>query len=423
VLGDCQKGDFGEAARPPIATGRDFADSGRAGSVLVSTVSDDAHAACRKINLARGLHANAQRPVSALVLTMSISEKTDRLAWVDYAKGICIILVILMHANGGVEKLTGQLTFIDAFIQWAKPFRMPDFFLISGLFLASRINAPWPKYLDTKVLHFAYFYVLWSLIQLVYKDVTLGDSSGIELSRYLTFLYEPASTLWFIYLLMIFFVVTKITLPLPKVLIFVIAAVLEALPIHTGHLVIDEFCSRFVFFFAGNALAPYVFAFASRVAGQKTGVVLGALMVWATVNALCVWNGVAFWPVFSLAFGFAGTAALISTGVLCTRSSFFRAIRYCGENSIVIYLAFTLFMGPARIVLFKLAPGLVPEAVSMLSALAGVAGPLALHWITKGSWFGFLFVRPDWARWRPAHTVAASNSYIQFNPERRLSPR
>ena len=38
---------------------------------------------------------------------------------------------------------------------------MPDFFLISGLFLAARIDRPWPAYLDTKVVHFAYFYVLW----------------------------------------------------------------------------------------------------------------------------------------------------------------------------------------------------------------------------------------------------------------------
>ena len=63
-----------------------------------------------------------------------------RVAWVDAAKGLCILLVVLMHATLGVEKATGTATALNGFIDWAKPFRMPDFFLISGLFLAARID-------------------------------------------------------------------------------------------------------------------------------------------------------------------------------------------------------------------------------------------------------------------------------------------
>ena len=89
----------------------------------------------------------------------------SRLDWVDVAKGVCIVLVVLMHATLGVEKAVGSETSLHAFIDWARPFRMPDFFLISGLFLAARIDRPWRSYLDTKVVHFAYFYVLWLTIQ------------------------------------------------------------------------------------------------------------------------------------------------------------------------------------------------------------------------------------------------------------------
>ena len=97
----------------------------------------------------------------------------SRIAWVDYAKGICIILVVMMHSTLGVEKATGTLTWLHPFIEWAKPFRMPDFFMISGLFLASRINRDWRNYLDSKVLHFAYFYILWVTIQTFIKDFGL----------------------------------------------------------------------------------------------------------------------------------------------------------------------------------------------------------------------------------------------------------
>ena len=65
-----------------------------------------------------------------------------RIDWVDYAKGICIVLVVLMHSTLGVEKAAGSESWLNPFIDWARPFRMPDFFLISGLFLANRIGRP-----------------------------------------------------------------------------------------------------------------------------------------------------------------------------------------------------------------------------------------------------------------------------------------
>ena len=74
-----------------------------------------------------------------------------------------------MHSVLGVEKAAGQTGFMHAFVMFAKPFRMPDFFLISGLFLAVVIDRDWRTYLDRKVVHFAYFYVLWMTIQFGFK--------------------------------------------------------------------------------------------------------------------------------------------------------------------------------------------------------------------------------------------------------------
>jgi Acyltransferase family len=51
---------------------------------------------------------------------------------VDYAKGICIVMVVMMHSVLGVEKAADQTGFMHMFVMFAKPFRMPDFFLISG---------------------------------------------------------------------------------------------------------------------------------------------------------------------------------------------------------------------------------------------------------------------------------------------------
>src|ERR1700693_5027846 len=92
-----------------------------------------------------------------------------RVDWVDYAKGFCIVFVVMMHSTLGVERAPGHGGFMHPVVAFAKPFRMPDFFLISGLFLAQVIDRDWRTYLDRKVVHFVYFYVFCFFIQLVYS--------------------------------------------------------------------------------------------------------------------------------------------------------------------------------------------------------------------------------------------------------------
>ena len=66
-----------------------------------------------------------------------------RVDWVDYAKGICIVMVVMMHSVLGVELAAGQTGFMHHVVEFARPFRMPDFFLISGLFLSRVIDRDW----------------------------------------------------------------------------------------------------------------------------------------------------------------------------------------------------------------------------------------------------------------------------------------
>src|SRR5258705_10613282 len=88
-----------------------------------------------------------------------------RVDWVDYAKGFCIVMVVMMHSTAGVEQAAGQLNWIGHVVAFAKPFRMPDFFLISGLFLARVVDPHSRTYLYRKVMDFFHFYVLMVTIQ------------------------------------------------------------------------------------------------------------------------------------------------------------------------------------------------------------------------------------------------------------------
>ena len=115
---------------------------------------------------------------------------------------------------------------MHALVAFAKPFRMPDFFLISGLFLAVVIDRDWRTYFDRNVVHFAYFYVLWVTIQFGFKAPAFAAEAGWSHVGYLYLesFIEPFGTLWFIYLLPIFFVVVKLTRGLPWIAIWLAGA-------------------------------------------------------------------------------------------------------------------------------------------------------------------------------------------------------
>jgi uncharacterized membrane protein YcfT len=336
----------------------------------------------------------------------------DRIDWVDYAKGICIVMVVMMHSVLGVEAAAGQTGFMHAVVAFAKPFRMPDFFLISGLFLGVVIDRDWRTFLDRKVVHFAYFYLLWVTIQFGFKAPAFAAESSWQHAGYLYLesFIEPFGTLWFIYLLPIFFVVIKLTRKVPPPLILGIACVLEAMHIVTGWTVIDEFCARFVYIYSGYLFANYVFALSNGARARPWAAIAG-LFAWALINAGLVASGVSEWPVISLALGLAGACAIITTGTLLARAHLLNSLRFCGEHSIVIYLAFFLPMAATRTLLLR--SGIIADigTVSLIVTVVGVLGALAIWRVALAARANFLFERPD-AFWiaprKPRSTLQAA---------------
>ena len=99
-------------------------------------------------------------------------------------------------------------------------------------------------------------------------------------------------------------------------------------------------------------------------------------------------------PFFSLALGLIGAAAVATVSSLMALHDVFRPLRYCGRNSIVIYLAFFLPMAATRTLLLK--TGWIADVgtMSVIVTAAGVLGSLALFWAVRGTWANFLFERP-----------------------------
>lgn len=322
-----------------------------------------------------------------------------RVDWVDYAKGFCIVFVVMMHSTLGVEAAAGRDGWLHPLVEFARPFRMPDFFMISGLFLANVIDRPWRQYIDRKVVHFAYFYLLWMTIQFAVKApvIAQGEGAGEVLRLYLVSLIDPFGTLWFIYLLPIFLVFIRLTRRVPVPIIWLLGAALEIAHIETGWMVPDEFAARFVYCYTGYILAKSIFALTARAQAQPWRAA-GGLMGWALVNGALVAAGVAALPFVSLALGLIGAAAVVTISSLMAKSDLFKPLRYCGRNSIVIYLAFFLPMAATRTLLLK--TGVIPDVgtMSVIVTAAGVIGSLALFWAVRNTPARLLFERPQFLK-------------------------
>ena len=275
-----------------------------------------------------------------------------RVDWVDYAKGFCIVFVVMMHSTLGVGQAAGQEGWLHTVVAFAKPFRMPDFFLISGLFLAQVIDRDWRTYLDRKVVHFAYFYVLWMTIQFAVKAPMLAQEHGalglawlyvesfIGAVRYALVHLPPADLLRGHQ--------ARARLRVPPPLVWLVAAALEIAHdrdrLDRDRRVREPLCLLLHRLSLGAAHL--------RAGNGGTGVARGRARgprrLGRCSTALLVFNGLAVLPFVSLGSGLVGAVAVVTISALMAKSDLFKPLRYCGRNSIVIYLAFFLPMAATR---------------------------------------------------------------------------
>ncbi len=332
----------------------------------------------------------------------------DRVAWVDYAKGICIFFVVMLHVTDLVQNHVDEIGWLQRVVEFARPFRMPDFFLIAGLFLPQVIDRPWRLFLDRKVIHFYYFYILWMTVEFALVEVRHAAAGGSGdmpiLIAYLQRLVNPSGALWFIHILPVFFVVTRLTTSVPRWVVWLVAAALHSLQLQTGWIVADEFAARYVYFYSGYAFAPYVFHCATWALSRPKAAAL-YLPVWGLVNGGLVIAGLASRPGVSLALGFAGALAVVFLAGLMSTLPWTAAVRLIGAHSIVIYLADYV----VSIVAMRLFLPVVPDIgwLALTVTMATLVGTMLLWQALIHTPLSFLYLRPARLHLTPARALAA----------------
>jgi len=333
-----------------------------------------------------------------------MTQGATRLAWVDAARGFCVLAVVLSHFVGwGMEPINGT----TAQVLWEKasgqltPIRMPTLFVLSGFLLSTRVRA---GFADRRTLASAassyYLYVVW--LALFALGTVAGLSTGVAgWNDFVAQLVLPRTILWFVLGLALWTLILGAMHKVHPAVMLVALAVLSVasfwLPGQNG---LDHYAR----------VAQYGFFFGVGVYGKPLLRRLAAGRLWlVTGGAVVVYLGIrvvmsaasdvyAVEAVFSIVRDSA--AALITIvviAVLC-RARWLRVpLVWIGRRTLPVYvmhpLIISLVLKESDWDNLLLVPGAAYVAPILLTLVISLAA-IALHWVLMRTPLRALFELP-----------------------------
>ena len=167
----------------------------------------------------------------------STSNLLRKLATIDVARGLCMLLVVVMHVDEvhfSQVVAPGKIAHIwDLITSSAKPMRMPTFFLISGVLVGQAVWRPWREIARGRFFFLLYLFVLWTTIITVNVAIAARLIAGEWhirefVGRWAESLILPQSLLWFLYALLAYFLAARLMRNWPLWLSLGLATILSA---------------------------------------------------------------------------------------------------------------------------------------------------------------------------------------------------
>jgi fucose 4-O-acetylase-like acetyltransferase len=312
----------------------------------------------------------------------------ERADWVDAAKGIGIVLVVVGHGTRGLI----DAGLLDESSGWGTAnyliytFHMPLFFLLAGLFVQARLGWNPSAFVSSAVSRIAWPYVLWSAIQLAVIDAVgtlVNRPTPLDAQRLIALLWEPTSQFWFLHALLLLHIASRLVVPrfgaAPLLAALLVARMLVSV-VDVPH-GIGQLC-RFGPYYAlgvlvGSTAVPLLAAMRRTTA---LAMALGSLSVWLPAALAAHAFGYGFWSLAALPAALAGCAATVAVSTLL-RGTLKQWLVVAGQCSMAIYVLHVMLVAGTRIALDK-GLGLGPQDAHVILAVAitvGLLGPIVLR--------------------------------------------
>jgi fucose 4-O-acetylase-like acetyltransferase len=304
---------------------------------------------------------SAPKKLAAQVLSNS---PPDRLIWLDFAKGIGIVLVVVGHAIRGLHPdiMGPRPNFFEVADQLIYSFHMPLFFFISGFLFGKRRSDSWFAFSRSMAIGIVVPYVLWSIIFVGLQNQFSSEvNHPYELSALFRLESTPIGHMWFLHALLIVQVIYFVARQVFGFAGLVAAGcVFSAMYFHLLHLpdpwaYYSEAPAMGGAFFAAGLIAV------AWLPTQKSKNLSLLILVVATA----IWLATALpsfdpsaprllVPIAAIA-GIAGIAMTIAVCNLLPDTQWLLTVTLAqlGQASIAIFVAHTIFSAGLRIVLYK----------------------------------------------------------------------
>jgi len=286
-----------------------------------------------------------------------------RIDWVDYGKGIGIILVVYGHllSSGYHAALKIPEHFFALSDSIVYSFHMPLFFFLSGLFVESSFRKRGSRnYLIDKLARIAYPYFVWSILQMSVEVIFSSQTQkGTSISDILAIPYRPWGQFWFIYALFLMHVAYALFSKLGKFsipIMFLVGFGLFFFPIRADVAALTGFSTHFLFFVSGIFLGKYLLSINAPSVPLWVVMLLFALLVGAgyftfekLIKPTRLTDG--SHPFYFLFLSILGIIACLSLSQYLSKKNLIRSLRTFGRYSLQIYLAHMLAGVGTRMIL------------------------------------------------------------------------
>lgn len=346
-----------------------------------------------------------------------------RHGWIDYDRGISIILVTYRHCFEGMEKagmyLKGHpwLEYINVFFFG---FRMPLFFIASGIFFSGSINKKGLLgYSNNRIQSILYPMLLWGFIQISLQIIFSGytNSKGeINLSSYWNLIINPRATGQFWYLNALFFVgiiyafsstVFKIAGDkqlIIGIIFYACCSYNHANNIQLGFL--DDIFKYYLFFSIGDNISRFMLNESTEKLFTSPRLIISLLITFLVIQfyftKINMKAGDNYFienhqPLFFLLVALIGCALSISISFTLKKTGKLKFLRVLGYNSIHIYCMQIIVMAVARIAFTRYLHIQNVSVLTILIMTVGLVFPVIFFngCIRFNLWWLFTLKKPE----------------------------
>ncbi|WP_144289862.1 acyltransferase family protein [Ideonella sp. A 288] len=321
---------------------------------------------------------------------------------IDALKGVGIALVVLGHAFIGL--MAARLAPADGWMAWAHYtvylFHMPLFFVLSGLFVARRLDDAPPAFLAWLGRRLVWPYLLWSTLQLAVihaAGAAVNTPAALSAWRLVELLWAPASQYWFLHALALFHLLAYASgrlggqaAWLPAAALLLLGFVLSG----GGWPAVGFYVPFLLWYAAGATLGSGRFSAWLQAAGGQTLVLAAPLLALALLLAQVPGlraHEVAHQAPQTLGAQLAGVA-MVLLAVARAGTSTQRLLAWLGRRSMAIFLMHVMAVAGCRVAMMRLPVAVPAEAILVVSVAMGLLLPCLVQWAAQrvgvATWLG-----------------------------------